>query len=402
MARQGGKISRQLLVITRNFRASGGVRLNESFTASLLSKIPQYGNFEISILSCDYTPQGDREENGFKVTRVPSLFVPQGMPASQFYTELWLGRTKVSLARDVWQRNVDFVRIAKEARKMLSKVEIVHWFDFPSPLISLFTFFSKLSGVKSYITHSTLFKRYPLHYQLFKASSLGFDRVVVTTAALGNSLSERVGLRSDKIQHIPLGTDLSLYQPSVNKGELKEAKGINRDCKVISWFGPIENCMLQDFYFLLDSIQHMQKHLPSSIFIFAFKYGIPSPYVPPAGNVRFHNKLENIREILGITDVVVLPFSNKTWQVGLPLTIIEALASGVPVITKRHPGIDEAIIDGFNGVLVRGNEDIPQAIISLCQQEDRLNEMQRNARAFAEKHFDINKVARAYIDLWST
>jgi len=84
----GEKMSRKILVVTKNFRTAGGKRLGEGFVAALIPRICQSKDFEIFVLSSDHIPQGNNEESKLKVTRVPSQFVPKGMSASQFYTDL--------------------------------------------------------------------------------------------------------------------------------------------------------------------------------------------------------------------------------------------------------------------------------------------------------------------------
>ena len=386
------RVTRKVLIISRNQEHS----LASSFISSLLDKVPEYGNFEFSILFCDY----DRESNvNETVVRVPSLFVPKSTSPTQFYGDWWLKGNKLPLVKTVFHKSVDSVKMAKELSKMLSKVEIIHWFGSFWPLTPLFVFLSRVCGIKNYVSVFSFFVRYPLYSSLLKTSLSGFNKIIVSTKALGSTLSREIRVSSSKMQHISLGVDLAIYKPAMNKGKLKVSRGINPNYKVISWFGPIENCKYEDFCYLLKYAQSMRS-LPL-FFIFAFKHTIPSLYMPSTNNVKFCSNLDSIRDILDITDLVVLPFSRDNWQVGLPLTIVETLASGVPVVTLKRPGIDEAVIDGYNGLLVTKLDDIPKAIIALCKQEDKLSKMSRNARGFAERYFNINKKAQDFVNLWS-
>lgn len=67
-----------------------------------------------------------------------------------------------------------------------------------------------------------------------------------------------------------------------------------------------------------------------------------------ADSVRFVGYQPNIPEWLAAADINVLP----SFYEGFPLTILEAMASGVPTVASQVGGIPEAIQDGVNGLLV--------------------------------------------------
>jgi glycosyltransferase involved in cell wall biosynthesis len=64
--------------------------------------------------------------------------------------------------------------------------------------------------------------------------------------------------------------------------------------------------------------------------------------------VRLVGYQQNVSEWLAAADINVLP----TFYEGLPLTILEAMASGLPTVASNVGGIPEAIEDGVSGLLV--------------------------------------------------
>jgi len=83
----------------------------------------------------------------------------------------------------------------------------------------------------------------------------------------------------------------------------------------------------------------------------------------------------------------------SNWE-GLPLTIIEAMRAGLPVIASSVGGVSETIIQGETGYLVRRG-DVPglsasiKAILNSKEERFRLGE---NGRLYYENHFKFEKM----------
>ncbi len=69
-------------------------------------------------------------------------------------------------------------------------------------------------------------------------------------------------------------------------------------------------------------------------------------------------------------------------QEGVPNSMLEAMAAGLPVVATRHGGIPEAVESGADGILVREKspERLSAAILELLDSPARLEEWSRQAR----------------------
>jgi sugar transferase (PEP-CTERM/EpsH1 system associated) len=102
----------------------------------------------------------------------------------------------------------------------------------------------------------------------------------------------------------------------------------------------------------------------------------------------------DIAAIMQAFDVFVLPSKNE----GISNTILEALASGLPVIATAVGGNLELVEDGVNGMLVkpRDPEDMAQALLGYLHSPARIAEHGQQARMHAEQRFSIPAMAEAY------
>jgi glycosyltransferase involved in cell wall biosynthesis len=82
---------------------------------------------------------------------------------------------------------------------------------------------------------------------------------------------------------------------------------------------------------------------------------------------------------------------------GLPITLLEALASGLPVVASRHAGIPEAILDGSSGFLVTERDVSAMAvrILDLLDDDSGWTAFSTASRQVVERKFDLSTQSTA-------
>ncbi|MGH9342626.1 MAG: glycosyltransferase [Terriglobia bacterium] len=110
------------------------------------------------------------------------------------------------------------------------------------------------------------------------------------------------------------------------------------------------------------------------------------------GCVRFEGYQQNVAEWLSAADINVLP----TFYEGFPLTVLEAMASGLPTVASNVGGISEAIRHDIEGLLVPpGNSsDLADALALLLGSAVRRVEMGGAALRRLDDHFLLDQQVR--------
>ena len=121
-----------------------------------------------------------------------------------------------------------------------------------------------------------------------------------------------------------------------------------------------------------------------------------------AGRVRFHGPLEEaeVRELLERADLFVLPsiIASDGQMEGLPVALIEALASGVPAVSTRLSGIPELIADRRTGVLADPADPASLAAALRWLLDGGRLELARG-RAEVESDFDVRRSGERMAEL---
>jgi glycosyltransferase involved in cell wall biosynthesis len=87
---------------------------------------------------------------------------------------------------------------------------------------------------------------------------------------------------------------------------------------------------------------------------------------------------------------------------GLPITVVEALAMGLPIVSSVHAGIPEAVIHGETGFLAaeRDSAALASYILQLLKDEMLWQRFSAQSRESARSVFDIHKQARALENIY--
>jgi len=113
--------------------------------------------------------------------------------------------------------------------------------------------------------------------------------------------------------------------------------------------------------------------------------------------VSFLGRRSDIKELLQCFDIFVLP---SLWE-GLPISLLESMASKVPIVTTSIAGCTDIIENGKNGILVppRDPQSLYEALMELMKSQSKRIFLSNNAYNTVQK-FSIDNVANLYHEIY--
>jgi len=113
--------------------------------------------------------------------------------------------------------------------------------------------------------------------------------------------------------------------------------------------------------------------------------------------VHFLGLRRDVADILSASDVFVLA---SDWE-GNPLSVMEAMAAGKPVVATAVGGVPELVEHEKSGLLVRqGDEEGLAAAMARLMNPEHRRRMGEYAQVYAELHFGVDRMTRAYEELY--
>lgn len=290
-----------------------------------------------------------------------------------------------------------YPHVTKLVRK--HRIDLIHLMDNYGPSqVAL----SRISVPKT-IFQLNYNPRYPFYSELLKASLRPFDRVVTGSAALARMLRESKA--APRTEAIPWAVALSSvgYQSADYSGA-KAHLGLKGKSIVVLWTGFLPLVGKRELLFSLRVAKQLVHRLPNIKFVFAFK---SEHFVREYKGLEHERiRIASLRSKTGLLqlastcDVLFSPCLNDAAVFGPPLTWLECMAQGLPIVTTSLPGIDEVVSNDANGIILPQPGQAQDALYQLVIDPERIARLSIGARKNIGKRFEINSTADAYERMW--
>lgn len=223
-----------------------------------------------------------------------------------------------------------------------------------------------------------------------------------TLLAVSDHIRERVialGVPESRVQTHYIGVDLDKFTPAPLNQREPIVLGVGRFVEK------------KGFEYLIDAMAEVQRSLPDLELVLIgsgeLEADLRARAAAKLSSFRIFGPCapEEVTEWMRRARVLVAPsvVDRSGNTEGLPITILEALASGLPVVASRHAGIPEAVIDGESGFLVdeRDTTGLARRIVELAGDDAGWAALSASCRLTAERTFDLATQTRQLENLYA-
>lgn len=230
--------------------------------------------------------------------------------------------------------------------------------------------------------------------------ALGVDHLVSISAKTAQAMAVFDHLPFRRINVIHNGVDLSRLNPPFDKVAKRSSLGLNNTCRIIGTAARLDE--IKNIPMMLKVFKQVLRHVPDTCLLIAGQ-GSQSDFLQSLATelgvddkVRFVGLRFDLPEIYQLLDVFLL----TSFSEGISVTLLEAMASGVPAVVTDVGGNGEVVKDGETGFLVPLHEEVRfmEKIVFLLTDPDAAKALGDSSRERTRHHFSFDKMISSYIE----
>ncbi|MCB9224104.1 MAG: glycosyltransferase [Crocinitomicaceae bacterium] len=296
------------------------------------------------------------------------------------------------------QREISFKADRKALKKIREiireyKPDVVHTHASKAGFVGRYAAYKEGVPVIVHTFHGHVFHSYfgSLKTSLFKSIerflAIKTDAIIAISELQKQELTDKFQIaKPDKFRIIPLGFDLSRFQVDLSdrKKTFRSAHSIKDDEITIGIIGRLT--AIKNHQLFIDSIDYALQNSDKKIRVFIIGDGELMSEIKESVKVLedrigrqvfiFTSWIKQIETALPGLDLVCLTSLNE----GTPVSLIEAQAAQVPVITTNVGGVKDVVKDGETGIIINSFDpkDFGSAILSLVDSSEKREKMSQN------------------------
>jgi glycosyltransferase involved in cell wall biosynthesis len=228
------------------------------------------------------------------------------------------------------------------------------------------------------------------------------DVVTGASDAVGAYLVDVAGVATDRVKVIYNGVDVDRYSRPHDGAAKRRELGIPADAWVIGLVGMLRP--QKNHELLLKAFAKLLPVVPEAWVVLVGDWDRRPMLEALAGTLGIRDRVKflgcrlDVAELYPVFDVYCL----SSHYEGMPLTVLEAMSAGRPVVGTRVVGIQEFIADDQTGLLVPPNDPsaLAQALLRVRRDAGLGPRLADGARAFISTHGRLEDMVKRYADAY--
>ncbi len=236
------------------------------------------------------------------------------------------------------------------------------------------------------------------------------DRIILVSKSLLKKFKEQ-DLKRIEYDIIYNSVNLEIFYPR-ETDSLKVELNLHKEAKIVGFVGALVQRKRPQMFVeaAIKILQHLNADHSMLHFIIVGEEAYNSGYKNSLKSMIIDSGKSSHFSLLGFRDDMadimaemdILIMTSALEGEAFPRVVIEAMASGTPVISTITSGVPEAIKDGVNGYLV-DTDDIDSLImktINLLKKKDKLESMSYSAYKNVVKNYNSDKTTKLVVNIY--
>jgi glycosyltransferase involved in cell wall biosynthesis len=241
-----------------------------------------------------------------------------------------------------------------------------------------------------------------LHNALYQMASTRVNGFIAVSDEVERAILQTMRVNKSRVTTICNGVDVRRYQRKVDWNTIRTNLGLQETDQVMIVVGTLKE--QKGHRYLLEAAAPLIARRNHLHILFAGDGPLRNSLqqqVQQLGlgsHIHFLGNRKDIPDLLAASDYFVLP---SLWE-GLPMALIEAMASGIPVLATCVSGSQQVVASGETGVLVPPGdvEQLRQAMAEMIANPERAKQMGQAGSAHVEARFGAGKQADEHLALY--
>jgi len=237
---------------------------------------------------------------------------------------------------------------------------------------------------------------------LYRLTSRWVSGFIAVSDDVKKAMVQIIGPIGDKVTVICNGVDTQKYRQTVDKAFVRNQLGLEADTRLIALVATLKE--QKGHRYLIRALASIVPQHPDLHVLFIGDGELKEELQDQVnrlnlgGHIHFLGNRHDVPELLAASDLFVLP---SLWE-GLSMALLEAMATGLPVVASKLSGTVQVITPNESGILVPPGDtrQLVQAIEQLLNDPTLAQAMGTAARRRVAEEFSAQKQANEHLALY--